>query len=319
MKKIILIAMLFLSKLTFGQIPIEVSSPVDFSKNDKLSIDAFSVLKTNKYLDFKGRDTLVAIINDTIYEKIDLNNYFGYKKNWNEVEKENYLMYKQEGEKYQYTFLDSTMTETYDKYGSYGVRREITTVYNSKGFILNRQEKVFVGDNYNETRIKINEFDKKNRVTKITNRTERKNPKENQEEIIEATYDENLIKVTSSNGVIYCKFLIDSNSIGFISKLSPRETASNFMYALGQKRFDLAKEYCTNKMVEELKVLESINNQIEEVWLKSGSGKFSEDKVTVNDIWEIKFSTSKKEKYNVDFVILKQKNGWKIDEFKIRK
>lgn len=210
------------------------------------------------------------------------------------------------------------MTETYNVFGSYNVNREMKTIYNSKGFITYQEEKVFVGDDYNETRIIINEFDEKNRVVKITNRTERRNNEENKQQIIEAIYDQNTLTVKSENGTIVCKFIKDENSVGFISKLSPRETTSNFMYALKHRQFDIAMEYCTTKMTEEIKALETINNQIEEVKFIEGSGKFSEN-VIINDTWEIKFSTSNKERYKVDFVVVKQKNGWKINEFKIRK
>lgn len=315
MKRLILITLLFLSNLSFGQI---LTSPFEPSKNQLLSNDAYSVYKTNKYLDFKDRDTLVELINDTIYEKIDLNNYFGYKKNWNEIENETFETYKKNEEGHKYMFQDSTMIETYNKFGSYNVNREMKTIYNSKGFITYQEEKVFVGDDYNETRIIINEFDAKNRVTKITKRTDRRNKEENEQQIIEAIYDNNILTVKSENGTIICKFIKDENSFGFISKLSPRETASNFMYALGQRRFDIAKEYCTDKMLKEIDVYSNLNNQIEEVKFIEGSGKFSEN-VTINDIWEIKYSTSNKDKYKVDFVVVKQKNGWKIDEFKIRK
>ncbi|MNS86198.1 hypothetical protein D3C72_1200950 [compost metagenome] len=246
-----------------------------------------------------------------------MNNYFGYKKNWDEIEKETSATYKKKDEKYGYTWVDSTMVETYKKFGAYEVWREIKTVYNSKGFVLSRHEKVFVGDNYKEAQIIINEFDDRNRVIKIINRTERKNQEENKESIIQAVYEANSVKVTSENGMILCKFITDNNSIGFISKLSPRETASSFMYALRNKQLDVAKDYCTHKMIEKIEVHPILDNQIEEVSFISGSDKFSQESVTMSDVWEIRSSTSSKVKYKVEFVMTKQQNGWKIDEFRI--
>ena len=315
MKKLVFILTLLICTLTFGQI---VMSPFEFSKNKQLSIEANLVFKTNKYLDFKKRDTLVEIINDTVFKKTDLNNYFGYKKNWEEIENETFETYKINDENYKYSFQDSTMFESYNKFGSYDVKREVETIYNSKGFIKKQTEKVFVGDNYNETRIIINEFDNKNRVTKITQKTKRKNKGENSETIIEAIYEENIIIIKSKNGTMICKFIIDKNVIGFISKLNPRETSSNFMYAIGQRNFDLAKEYCTDKMAEEIQSYSLLNKQIESVkWLR-GSDLYSSAGVQIEDVWELKFATNEKaNKTNVEFRIIKQKNGWKIDYFKI--
>jgi hypothetical protein len=316
MKNLLLFFSLVLSSSTFGQIVVELP---EASKNELLSLDAYKVFKTNKFLDFKTRDTLIEIIDNTIYKKTGLINYFSYKKNWNEIEKENYNTYKKNNAKYNYTYLDSTMTESYMKFGDYNVQREINTVYNSKGFILNNQEKVFVGDNYNQTRIIINKYDDKNRITKIINRTERVNKNENKESTIDVKYSENLINISSENGNIVCKFITDANSIGFISELSPRETADYFMYSLGNKQFDYAKEYCTNKIFKELQLDLTLYNQIESVKFISGRGKFIPGGMTISDIWEIKFTNDNKKEYQVYFKVIKEKNGWKIDEFKILK
>lgn len=315
MKKLILILIFSLSRMAFGQIPD--SAPFEFSKKDKLSNDAFTVFKTNKYLDFKGKDTLIQIVDNTIYKKIDLNNYFKSKMNWEAIENETSDDYKKANERYTYIYQDNKMVENYSQLGSYGVKREFTNEYNSKGFVISQQEKKFINDNYNETLTTVNSYDKKNRVAKITKKTERKNPKENTEEIITVAYEDDLMKVTSSNGIMICKFIKDDNSVGFISKLSPRQTASNFMYTIAQRRFDLAKDYCTDKMIKVIEAYSNVNNQIEEVSFKGGTEKISENRVTINDIWEIKYSTTKKNQFKVNFIIIKQKNGWKIDEFKI--
>lgn len=313
--------MLLISELTFGQ---AVMSPVEFSKNQLLSGDAYQIFKTNKFLDYKEKDSLIEIIDNEIYEKTDLNSYFGYKKNWAKIEKEDTTAYRKPTEKYSlnqysYSYTDSTMTQHYEyNVGQYDMRRELNTIYNLKGFVIYDEKKTYFNDILSETESTTNIFDSKNRTTQIINRTIKKNKQENKQTIIEAIYDNNTVTVKSENGTMICKFIKDENSIGFISKLSPRETASNFMYALGQRCFDFAKEYCTDKMIDKLKVMETLNNQIVEVSLVSGSGTFS-DTITIKDIWYIKFSTSNKEKYNVTFIIIKQKNGWKIDEFKIEK
>ncbi|WP_136668316.1 hypothetical protein [Flavobacterium sp. H122] len=317
MKKLILIIILFIFKLSFGQ--TEFAAPFELSKNRKLSVDAFTVFETNKYLDFKEKDSLVEIINDSVYKKTDLNNYFGYKKNWIEIENETFETYKLGDEKYNYSFHDNTMTQTYTKFGSYGVRREIKTVYNLKGFIINREEKVFVGANYNETRIIINQFDDKNRVLKITQKTEYENKKQNTESVIDVVYNKNSIKISSADGTIVCRFIKDKNSIGFISKLSPRATADAFMYAIGRNRPDQAKEFCTEKMAKKVQEISDLKKQIVSVSFKEGTDKYSQYNVKINDIWEIKFSTNETEKYKVNLTIIKQPNGWKIDECKIEK
>lgn len=304
---------LLISELTFGQ---SVMAPPDFSRNEKLSIDAFQIFNTNKYLDFKKRDSLIAIINDTIYKKTELNNYFGYKKNWKEIENETFETYKQKDERYKYAFEDNTMIETYNKFGSYGVSREMKTIYNAKGFITYQEEKVFVEDNYNETRLIINKFDDKNRVIRITKKTERPKVEENKEETIEATYTDNSVTVKSENGLIVCKFITDENSVGFISKLSPRETAKYFFYSLKNKDFDIAKEYCTDKMSLKISSYSIFENQINDVKWLSGTDKYSDQGVKVEDIWEMKFS-EKTQKYNVEFAVIKQQNGWKIADFKM--
>ena len=319
MTKPILILLIFISGMTFGQ---NVSAPYQMSNNELLSNDAYQIFKTNKFLDYKEKDSLIEIINNKIYEKTELNNYFGYKVNWAEIEKEDTITYRKPYDKYalnqySYSYTDSTMTQHFISYVSNSITRKLTTIYNLKGFVIYDDKKTYFDDSLYELESTTNVFDDKNRAIKIIKRTDRKNKEENQQNIIEAIYGNNTVTVKSENGTMICKFIKDENSVGYISKLSPRETASNFMYALGQRSFDFAKEYCTDKMIDKLKVMENLNNQIVEVSLVNGSGTFS-DTITIKDIWDIKFSTSStKEKYHVTFIILKQKNGWKIDEFKI--
>ncbi len=199
----------------------------------------------------------------------------------------------------------------HDKYSvsQYGMKKEINTVFNLKGFVIYYEKKTFFKDKLYETESITDIFDQNNRVVKIIERTEYENKKENAEAVIEAAYDSNSVTVKSQNGIIICKFIKDSNAIGFISKLSARETATDFVYALRHKQFDDAKDYCTNKLVNNIQALSTLSNQIDYVQLVSGSGKFSAGAVIINDIWEIKYSTSNKENYKLDFNIIKTKNG----------
>jgi hypothetical protein len=283
----------------------------ELSSNTLLSLDAFTVLKANKYLDFKNRDTLVEVIDNVIYEKIALPNYFGYEKKWHEIEKEDTATYRKQDDKYSYTYNDSTMVEEHTYHGGYNVRREITVTYNVKGFELRKREKVFVGDNYIETHITTSMFNNKHKVTAIINKTERNNSAENRESIINAIYNNDSIIVSSKNGTIICKFITDANSIGYVSTLNPRDVADYFSYAIGHQMLDEAREYCTSKMSQELKKYFTI--PVSNINFISWSGKFSTDKVNIKDVWEIKYTDGNTKIYNVEMVLVKLPKGWKID------
>lgn len=320
MKVLLLFTLLFLSKSTFGQ---EAMNVFEFSKNQLLSNDAYQVITTNKFLDFKNRDTLVKIIDNVIFEKTELNNYFGYKKDWAKIENEDTTAYRKPTEKYSvnaynYFYTDSTMTQNSEYYvNQYDMRRETNTVYNLKGFVIYHEKKTFFNNILSETESTTNIFDAKNRVVKIVNKTDRKNKEENKQTVIEAVYTKDNITIKSENGSIICQFITNKNSIGFISKLSPRETAKYFFYSLKNKNFELAKEYCSDKLSKEISSYELFNNQVEDVNWLGGSDFYSSNGVRIEDVWEIKFSTSEKQKYNVEFKMLKQNNGWKVNEFKI--
>lgn len=244
MSKLFTFLFYFYASFSFSQ-DIVMPSVYELPKNEKLSLDAFRIFKTNKYLDFKNKDILIEKINDSVFKKTDLNNYFNYKKDWEEIENETASNYKNEKPKYSYEFVDNMMIERYDVYGGYNVNREMKTVYDLKGYVLLKEEKVFVGDNFQETRSTINTYDSKNRVTKIIDRIEKRDEKENSENIINALYKDNTVAVNSENGTIVCEFLNDKNAVGFISKLSPKNTADYFTAALLAKNFKVAKEHCT--------------------------------------------------------------------------
>jgi len=308
MKNIFLFTLLLLIQSVLGQ---SMMVPNALSPNEKLSSDAYIVLKTNKFLDFKGRDSIEEIIDGQLYKRTDLNNFFSYRKDWNAIENETFHSYKQDNPKYSYTYTDSTMTESYTSYGSYDVQRDIKIKYNAKGFILSREEKIAINNIYKERRLTINEFDSRNRVTKIIHTSEYIKKEEDKKAVITIIYETDLIKVTSDNGTIICKFITEENPVGFISKLSPRETITQFMYALTGENPEKAKDHLSDQMRK--------NNQTLPKWVSvqsmGGTDTYSSDKVITEESWLIEFSAGKKERRNVRLTLIKQKNGWKIDRF----
>lgn len=316
MKTLYLMVFLLLAKFAAAQ---SLAVPVAVDSKQLLSADADLIVQANKFLDFKGRDTLVKIVAGETYEKTGLRNYFGYPKNWSEIENETAASYKKNEDRYAYTFQGDTMTETYSKYGSYDIRRDIEMLYNAQGFVIKQVEKVFVGKDWLETKTINSEFDPENRVVKIKKTTDRKRKEEQVSEIIEAVYKEDAIVVTSKHGTMICAFITDKNAVGFVSDLSPRNTASYFMYALARGRLDRAKEYCTAEVAEQLNDTVNLNDRITEVQFIEGIEKKSDNYVTIRDTWAITSATNSKQKFKIDFVLVKQRNGWKIDGFKLAK
>ena len=246
MNKLLTFLLCFYASLSFSQ-NVAMPPVYELPKNEKLSLDAFTVFKTNKYLDFKNKDILIEKINESVFQKTDLNNYFNYKKDWEEIENETASYYKEENPKHSYDFVDNTMIERYDVYGGYNVHREMKTVYDLKGYVLLKEEKVFVGDNFQETRSTINTYDSKNRVTEIIDRIEKSDKKENSESFINVLYKNNTVTINSENGTIVCELLSDKNSVGFISKLSPMDTVDYFRYALMAQNYKKAKNMVLKK------------------------------------------------------------------------
>ncbi|GAA3781665.1 hypothetical protein [Flavobacterium ginsengiterrae] len=286
------------------------------SKKEKLATDAYEVFKTNKFLDFKNKETLIEKIEGSVYKKTDLNHFFSEKKDWNEIEKEDISTFEK-AKNAEYSFLNNTMTEIRTEYGSYDVRKEIKTVYNSKCFVLLFEKKYFVGNNYNRTESITNVYDTQNRVTQITQKTEYDKKENNTKSVITIKYNGDSVDITSENGNILCEFIRNENPSVSVSKLSPNATVDYFRYALIQQKIVNAKEHCTEKMVQEVeKILLSYPN-ITDIKSLGGSGTFGE-KVTIKENWVISFD-NKTEKCNAVFYLLKQKNGWKIDNFEINK
>ncbi|WP_417941518.1 hypothetical protein [Flavobacterium sp. RS13.1] len=297
--------------------PLVVSEAYSPSKKEKLSTTAYEVFRTNKFLNFKDKDTLIEKIDGVVYKKSDLNNFFSYKKKWEKIQKEDTTSYTKK-ERAKYMYKDNTMIETNFEFESYEVRKEIKTVYDPKCFVLLYEKKYFVGENYNRTESIINEYDNQNRVIKIIKRTEYSNKENNEEAIIKVKYQEGIATITSENGTIVCELIKDKNSVGFISKLSANDTADYFRYAMAQQQIETAKEYCTEKMIKKIESNLTFYQNIINIKTLGGRRSFGE-KATINEDWEITFKDKKTERCNAVFALIKQKNGWKIDDFEINR
>lgn len=297
--------------------PLVISEVYSPSKKEKLSTTAYEVFRTNKFLNFKNKDILIEKIDGVVYKKTDLNNFFSYKKDWEKIQKEDTTSYTKK-ERAKYVYKDNAMIETNLEFRSYEVRKEIKTVYNPKCFVLLYEKKYFVGNNYNRKESITNEYDSQNRVIKIIKRTEYSNKENNEETIITIKYEDEITTVTSENGTIVCELIKDENSVGFISKLSANDTADYFRYAMAQQQIEKAKEYCTEKMIKKIESNLTFYQNIIGIKTLGGSGSFGE-KVAINEDWEITFKNKKAEKYNAVFALIKQKDGWKIDDFKINR
>lgn len=200
----ILIILIFLSPVArcISQ-ESQIYSP---SKKEKLSTDAYEVFRTNKFLDFKDKDSLVESIDGAVYKKFNLHTFFQHTKDWEKMEKEDNASYAKK-ENAKYTYKDNTMIETYLEFGSYNVRREIKTVYNPKNFVLLYEKKYFVGESYNRTESILNEYDNQNKVIKIIKRSEYDKKENNEESIITVKYENGSATITSKNGVMVCKLI----------------------------------------------------------------------------------------------------------------
>jgi hypothetical protein len=182
-----------------------VNEIYSLSKKEKLSTDAYDVFKTNKFLNFKNKQTLIEKIEGSVYKSIDLKKYFSVQKDWEEIEKEDINAFEKD-KKSEYSFQNNVMTETKTEYGSYEVRREIKTVYNAKCFVLLYEKKYYVGSNYNRTESVVNDYDNQNRVVKITRRTEYPKKENNTESVITVKYENDIVNISSENGNILCQF-----------------------------------------------------------------------------------------------------------------
>lgn len=292
----------------------EIYSPPN---KEKLAADAYEVFKTNKFLDFKNRETLIEKIEGAVYKKMDLNDYFPNKKEWDKIEKEDITTFEKESNA-QYSYSNNTLTEIKTEFGSYNVRKEIKTIYNSKCFVLLYEKKYFVGDNYNRTESTINEYINDNQVVKIIRKTEYPKKENNSQSVIRVKYEDDILNIASENGSILCEFIENKTPAESISKLTPNQTTDYFRYALIQQNIGAAKKHCTEKMAQKIESVLLPYPNITDINSLGGSGSFGE-KVTINENWGIILKDNKTEKCNVVLRFVKQKNGWKIDDFEIVK
>lgn len=188
----ILIALLFISNIAFSQL----SQPAELSKQKKLSLSAYTVFSTNKFLDFKGVDTVKLYADDVLIDSYQPDKFFGYKKDWDKIEREDTSTYRKPGDRYKYTYTDSSMIEEYTHHGAYGVHRDKKTIYNAKGYITNYEEKVFLEENLKEIHTTTNVFDKQNRVVKIVSKDQYA------QNSISAEYRENEVLINSKDGTV---------------------------------------------------------------------------------------------------------------------
>ncbi|SMO47101.1 hypothetical protein [Flavobacterium nitrogenifigens] len=214
--RIILIIFMFLSSAVrcISQ-ELQVYSP---SKKEKLSTEAYEVFRTNKFLDFKDKDSLIENIEGSVYKKTNLNTFFQNKKDWGKIQKEDTASYAKKANA-KYAYKDNMMIETYLEFGSYNVRKEIKTVYNPKSFVLLYEKKYFVGENYNRTESIVNEYDNQNRVVRITKRTEYSKKENNEESTTIIKYENETATIASKNGTIICKLISNRN----LSKTSAKK------------------------------------------------------------------------------------------------
>ncbi len=209
MKNLLFVFLILFAVNVYGQEAI--APPMSFSKNEKLSLDAYKIIKANKFLNFATADTLKEVVEGKVIKTTPLKTYFSYRKDWVKIQGEDTSSYrkaftKYSLEKYHYAYTDSTMTESYREGGAYGVHKEIKSVYNPKGFLTAHEIKVFINDNYVETRSTKYIFDDKNRAIKIIEIVKKKEAKDSTEDIITAEYGPNQITVNSENGEIECLF-----------------------------------------------------------------------------------------------------------------
>jgi hypothetical protein len=206
----LLLLLLLSTNGAFGQ---SVAGPLEFSKNEKLSLDAYSVFRANKFLDFKEQDTLLEMIDNVIYKATNLDKYFGAKKDWEKIEAEDTSTYRKPLERYpsttyRYTYTDTSMTESYEEFNmQYNMHKEFQTVYNLKGFVTYQEKKTYIDKKLVETQSTTNTFDRQNRAIRIVEQTIREEKKRSSESAIQAVYAGNTVTVTSNNGTIICKLI----------------------------------------------------------------------------------------------------------------
>ena len=139
---------------------------------------AMDVFKTNKYLDFKGYDSLKLYKDDILFKTINLKTYFDRPKNWARIESESIKDYyrKKDGfyeRNYTYTETDISLTEAYDYYGVMEHLIKKKTVYNKDLLVIYEESQWFDKNlNLTETNKTHNYFFRNKKLYKIAKYTE---------------------------------------------------------------------------------------------------------------------------------------------------
>ncbi len=321
MRSFLLFLLLLTTNGTWGQ---PVAPPVEYSQNEKLSIDAYSVFKTNKFLDFKDRDTLLEIIDGVVYKTTNLNRYFSTPKDWSRILAEDTSSYRRPVERYptttyRYSYTDTSMTESHEDYNpQYDLKNAWKTVYNLKGFTTYSEKNTFIKGELVQIRNTTNTFDAQNRVLKIVEKEARAGGDFRRETITQAVYAGNTVTVSSGNGTMVCRFSSDGKGAAPVSGLSARQTADAFMAALGRQHFDVAQTYCTQDLAKRMRAFAVYHYEIAQLYFKKGSITLTANGVAIKDLWKMRLKGQEEGLYEVDFELVKAATGWKIDDFDFR-
>jgi len=184
---------------------------------------AMDVFKTNKYLDFKGYDSLKLYKDEILFKAINLNTYFDRPKNWTKIESESIKDYyrKKDGfyeRNYSYTETDSTLTETYDYYGVMEHLIKRKTVYNNALFVIYEESQWFDKNlNLIKTDKTYNYFLSNNQLYKIAKYSELPVEEEGkfppQDNDLYIMHNKNTVHIQGNFGRIRAEFLPAKKSV----------------------------------------------------------------------------------------------------------
>ena len=183
---------------------------------------AMDVFKTNKYLDFKGYDSLKLYKDGIHFKTINLKKYFDRPKNWTRIESESIKDYYKHKDgfyerNYTYTETDSTLTETFDYFGVMEHVIKKKTVYNKDLFIIYEESQWFDKNlNLTETNKTYNYFLSNNQLYKIVKYNELPVEEESKRfasNDLYMMYDKNIVHIQGNFGRIKAEFLPAKKSI----------------------------------------------------------------------------------------------------------
>ncbi|GEM_PF-1440860 len=295
-------------------------SPYMPNKQERLLTTAHNVFKTNKYLNFKDKDVVRYYVDDSLYKQENLYDYFSYEKDWDEVAQEDTASYRKTEEQYgdrKYIYTDSTMTEWYSKGSSSYIWREMKIVLNPKAFILLEEEQISYQDKVVEIRSLINEYDAKNRVLRIINKTEKQQREENTQSIAEVQYKSDAVIITTEDGTIRCELSKDPNSLGYVSKLTGLETYDRFKYAIYGKRYKDAKRHATAGVQAAIERDIAFFNGFDKIEFGKGTSTHGIDYMRYEEEWKITFANGTIKKMLAKTALTKTPNGYKVNAFSL--